>query len=195
MKWEERDREAQNLHDPKSSSPPEPAAPFYRRLVYEILLGEPDRQEAEGVEEEQKAVPEPEDLQNPEDPSAPEDRKSPADIEYKTPAREEAEEQGQAPGRGTNHPSRRSPQRRGRVVPQTPVTEVQSRRPGAQPGRPGPAAPSQLTGRRNPWPGMKKLPFPLGKKTPSHKLRPASKRRRPRGPPPRVTGGAQGKSP
>ena len=83
--------------------------------MYEILLGETDRQEAEGVEEgqeaepeeeERKAVPELEDLQTPEDtpntggprtpedPSASEGRKSLADIEYKMPAREEAEEQG-----------------------------------------------------------------------------------------------------
>ena len=42
---------SREFQDHQSSSPPEPAAPFYWRLVYEILLGEPDRQEAEGVEE------------------------------------------------------------------------------------------------------------------------------------------------
>ena len=41
-----------------SSSPLEPASPLYQRLVHKIILGGPDRQEAEGVEEGQEAKPE-----------------------------------------------------------------------------------------------------------------------------------------
>ena len=40
---EETDREAQELQLP---SAPGPAVPFYQGLVYELLLGEPGRQEA-----------------------------------------------------------------------------------------------------------------------------------------------------
>ena len=72
--------------------------------------------------------------------------KSPKDFKYKTPVREEAGEQVQAPGGGLNQPSRRSPRRRGRGIPQSPAPEVQSRRLGAQPGRPGPTAHAQLIG-------------------------------------------------
>ena len=143
---EGRDREAQELQEQPSLLAPEPAAPFLRRLVYEILLGEPDRWKAVGVEEgqetkpeeeEQKAVPAPDDLLAPEDPQnaegprnpkdllGPEDQKSPEDSKDKMPAREEAEEQGQAPGRGTDHPSRRKPQMRGTDIPQALKSRVE----------------------------------------------------------------------
>ena len=117
------------------------------------LLAPEDPQNAEGP-------------RNPKDLLGPEDQKSPEDSKDKMPAREEAEEQGQAPGGGLDHPSRRSPQRRGRGIPQAPVTEVQSRRLGAQPGRPGPVDHSQLIGRLIPLGRNARVALPPGQEDP-----------------------------
>ena len=71
----ETDSEAQELHDPQSPSPPESAVPFYKGLVYELLLEEPDHQEAGRVEKGQEANPledEREELPAPDDPQSPE---------------------------------------------------------------------------------------------------------------------------
>ena len=51
---EEMDSEAQEL---QSSSAPGPAVSFYQGLVYELLLGEPGRQEVGRVEDGQEAEP------------------------------------------------------------------------------------------------------------------------------------------
>ena len=153
---EETDSEA---HNPQSPSPPEPAEPFYQELVYELLLGGPDRQETERIEEDQEAepsdeereeLPAPDNPQTPEappdtegpqthkDPLAPEGPKSTEDFEHKMSGREEAEKQDLAPRSRFDRRSKGNPRRRGGWLPQVPVPEVQSKRLGDQPGRPGP---------------------------------------------------------
>ena len=45
------------VHDFKSPTPPETVEPLYEKSVYEILLGGPDRREAEPGREEREALP------------------------------------------------------------------------------------------------------------------------------------------
>ena len=50
--------------DSQAPPPPEPVKPFYQKLEYELLLGEPDGREAESGEKKQEAPRAPGDLPN-----------------------------------------------------------------------------------------------------------------------------------
>ena len=109
----ETDNEAQERQSP---SPPGPAVPFYQGLVYELLLGEPGRQEAGRVEDGQEAgrvedgqeagrgedgheaEPLEEEREEPPAPEDPQDPKAPPDLEGpQNPADPPAPEDPQSP--------------------------------------------------------------------------------------------------
>ena len=92
------DREAL---DSQAPFPPEPVEPFYQKLEYELLLGEPEGREAESGEKEREAPPALRDLPNSEappglegpqtqaKPPGPEGLQQPEDAEGERQGREE----------------------------------------------------------------------------------------------------------
>ena len=87
--------------DSQAPPPPEPVKPFYQKLEYELLLGEPDSREAKSGEKEREAPPAPWDLPNSEappgtegpqtqtKPPVPEGLQDPEDAEGERQGREE----------------------------------------------------------------------------------------------------------